>query len=164
MGCAPSRPSRPPPQPQMHHAKPRTQNNARLSRPFDPNVPLYMSQPYSRKTMETTKPFDTGRHGDAFAQLNARSKKPQMPRMKAQVVYSPRIKSQTARKGYKGDTLYFHNWWAHVVVVGFVLCELMSPRSWVWILYCVLGFLERSSHLISNVVPLVFSLSNRASL
>lgn len=93
-------------------AKPNS-SNTRLSRPFDPNIPLYAPTRQSAQQ----QPFDTARYGDAYAQLNARSKQPQTPRrdQKAQLTaHGYRVRSQAApvqkqqqQRGCKGDTLYF---------------------------------------------------------
>lgn len=89
MGCASSRPANPGPKPrsrqniQRQTVKP--QSNSRLSRPFDPNVPLYdarqsarPSAPRAKARVPPVPAVDPARYQDAFAQLNARSK--QKPR------------------------------------------------------------------------------------
>lgn len=98
-------------------AKPNS-SNTRLSRPFDLNVPLYAPIRQSAQQQQKQR-FDTARYGDAYAQLNARSKQPQTPRkdQKAQLTaHGYRVKSQTAavqkqqeqqQRGCKEDTLYF---------------------------------------------------------
>lgn len=99
---------------QSHQTKVKSnRSDTRLSRPFDPNVPLYA--PTRQSTPQ--QPFDTARYGDAYAQLNARSKQPQTPRkdQKAQLTaHGYRVKSQAAvvqkqqqQRGCKGDTLNF---------------------------------------------------------
>ena len=114
MGCASSRPSRPVPQPRKQTAKqtikPQKHNAGRLSRPFDAGIPLYVTRPRKTARHSDTQAFDTARYGDAYAQLNARSKQPQTPRKdkKAQYAHGHRVKSQAAQHHrFKGDTLYF---------------------------------------------------------
>ena len=91
MGCGPSRPSpprptaRPPPRRQGQAQRPQPHkptNTSRLSRPFDPNIPLYAPQPNSlhRAKKPAPRPFDAARYGDAYAQLTAGSKRAQAPR------------------------------------------------------------------------------------
>ncbi len=79
----------------------KSQKQARLSRPFDPQIPVRAS-----------RPFDQARHGDALAQLNGRSRKSQAPRKDQKVRFEQgsRVKSQKVRaQGFKSDTLYFAN-------------------------------------------------------
>ena len=109
MGCASSRPSRPVPQPRKQTVKqtikPQKHNAGRLSRPFDPDIPLHVARP-----QRTSQLSDKERYGDAYAQLNARSKQPQTSRKdkKAQYAHGHRVKSQAAHHHrFKGDTLYF---------------------------------------------------------
>ena len=129
MGCVPSHPSSPFPQPRRQNEKPRTQNASRLSRPFDPNIPLYVPQKRdqnvrpvdparygdayaqlnARSKPKTVQPVDPGRYGDAYAQLNSRSKQTrQAPRTDQKVHFAqgPRVQSQKAQQ-FKGDSLYF---------------------------------------------------------
>ena len=95
MGCTSSRPSpprptarpQPPRQGQAQRPQPKPQphkptNTSRLSRPFDPNIPLYAPQPNSlhRAKKPAPRPFDAARYGDAYAQLTAGSKRAQAPR------------------------------------------------------------------------------------
>lgn len=75
MGCAPSRPSNPVPRPRRQTDEPRKPNNSRLSRPFDPNIPLYVPH-YQHPSVP---PVDPARYGDAYAQLNARSGQKRAP-------------------------------------------------------------------------------------
>ncbi|KAF6232274.1 hypothetical protein HO173_009379 [Letharia columbiana] len=76
MGCAPSRPSNPVPRPRRQTDEPRKPNNSRLSRPFDPNIPLYVPH-YQHPSV--VPPVDPARYGDAYAQLNGRSKQKRAP-------------------------------------------------------------------------------------
>ena len=50
------------------------QNNSRLSRPFDPNVPLYFPPSNRPSGVPPVPPVDPARYQDAFAQLTSRSK------------------------------------------------------------------------------------------
>ncbi len=62
--------------------------------------------------MRASRPFDQARRGDAFAQLNERSRKSQVPRKDQKVRFEQgsRVKSQKVRaQGFKSDTLYFAN-------------------------------------------------------
>lgn len=135
MGCTSSRPAKPIPQPPRPTIKPRKHDASRLSRPFNPDIPLYQyDQPASHKANQTVRPVGPERYGDAYAQLNARSKpkrvhsvRPVGPErygdayaqlnarskktvgrkdQKVQFAQAPRVKSQ-AVKHFKGDTLYF---------------------------------------------------------
>lgn len=87
MGCGPSRPSKTLPQSRRQNEKPRKHNDARLSRPFDPNAPLYndsrLSRPFNpnipQHLPQTARPVHPDRYGDAYAQLTARSKNKSAP-------------------------------------------------------------------------------------
>ncbi|CAF9935302.1 hypothetical protein IMSHALPRED_010178 [Imshaugia aleurites] len=133
MGCTSSRPSAPHYEPQRQTNRPRNHNDSRLSRPFDPNIPLYgyeqsSSRPvgperyedaYSqlnarskKNRAQSVRPVGPERYGDAYAQLSARSKqnRAQTGRKDQKVQYAqgPRVKSQAAQR-VKGNTLYFSN-------------------------------------------------------
>ncbi|KAL9136008.1 MAG: hypothetical protein Q9175_002789 [Cornicularia normoerica] len=85
MGCAPSRPI---PQPRRQNDKPRKYDNSRLSRPFDPNVPLYIpqyNQSSSSRAKSTVRPANPARYGDAYAQLTVRSKQKSSSKAKQSV-------------------------------------------------------------------------------
>ena len=85
---------------------------SRLSRPFDLDAPLYVSQEgqsSSRRREQSVRAVDPARYGEAYAQLTGHSKKSaQTPRKEQKVQYARghRVKSQAAQ-GFKGDTLYF---------------------------------------------------------
>lgn len=87
MGCAPSRPSRPIPQSRRQNYKPQNQNGARLSRPFNPDIPLHndsrLSRPFNPNLPLRLPPkartIDSERYADAYAQLTARSKNKSAP-------------------------------------------------------------------------------------
>ena len=83
MGCAPSRPS--PPRPTGR---------------FDPRIPVYIPNTPLYSPRPRQESFDAERHGDAYAQLDARSvqaKRAQQEAIKAQKVSAVMASSQSTR-------------------------------------------------------------------